>query len=137
MPQHARALNSSSGLKSKPWCHGGATWHLRGDFGPKSGVDPNHPRQLSKSRAYMMSGHHITSTHLHVIQILSCHPLLVNFLHILLLTTNHVFPNDRLVDNSEVVQAQMEADGSKWNALSYQKLCYIQRAWRSSQVEDH
>jgi hypothetical protein len=28
-------------------------------------VDPNHPRQLPQSRAYMTSGHHVTSTHLH------------------------------------------------------------------------
>jgi hypothetical protein len=89
-----------------------------------------------QSRAYMTSGHHVTSTHLHVIQIRSCHPLLVNCLHVLLLATSHVFPNDRLADNSEVVQAQMAADGSKWNALSHRKLCYKQRAWRSSQVKD-
>jgi len=100
-------------------------------------VDPNHPQQVPKSCACMTLGHHVTSTHLHVIKILSCHPLLVNFLHVLLLTTSHVFPNDRLAENSEVVQAQMATNGSKWNALSHQKLCYRQREWRSSQVQDH
>jgi hypothetical protein len=124
-------------MKSKPWCHGGAMWQLRGDFGPKSSVDPNHPRQFPKSCAYMTSGLHVTSTHLHVIQICSCHPLLVNFLHVLLIITNNVFPNDLLVDKSEVFQAQMAVDGSKWNALSHRNICYGQRAWRSSQFEDH
>jgi hypothetical protein len=38
-------------------------WQLVGDCGPKGGVDPNHPRQLPQSRAYMTSGHHVTSTH--------------------------------------------------------------------------
>jgi len=117
-PQHDQALNSLNRMKSKPRCRGGAMWQLRGDFGAKSSVDPNHPRQFLKSHAYMMSGHHVTSTHLHVLQIHSCHPLLVNCLHVLLIVTNNVFPNDLLVDKSEVFQAQMVVDRSKWNALS-------------------
>jgi hypothetical protein len=41
-PQHARELKSLSGLKSKPWYCGRATWRKVVSFRPESGVGPNH-----------------------------------------------------------------------------------------------
>jgi hypothetical protein len=38
-------------------------WQLMGYCGPKGDVDPNHPRQLLQSHAYMKLGHHVTSIH--------------------------------------------------------------------------
>jgi hypothetical protein len=45
----------------EPWYCWKGTWQLVGDCGAKSGVDPNHPRQLPQSRAYMTSGLYVTS----------------------------------------------------------------------------